>query len=75
MTRGYKMEDFLNNFTSDLKLNDKIAGSYVNKLKRKKNHKTNGRRESSIYLLQNNFGSGSHARFRVQYRNCKILEF
>ena len=73
MSRGNKMKDFINIFTTDLRRNDKIAKSYVERLKRKSNNKKKKRRDTSISQSEAAFGNGLNDQRRLQNCNCKTL--
>ena len=77
MSRGHRLENFLNIFSPDSKANDRIAKRYVDKLKNKLRRTRNLRgggggfvsnRQSSV-----NNGRGLYSYFRLQHCNCKTL--
>ena len=74
MSRGLKMRDFLNKFTTDLKLNDRIAAHYVNRLKRNARYKINHRNHAYSHSSEY-FGKGISRGLRLQNCNCKTLPF
>ena len=57
MSRGLKMKDFLNKFTTDLKLNDRIAANYVKRLKHNARYKLNPRNHAFSHSSEY-FGKG-----------------
>ena len=74
MSRGFKIADFLNNFTKDLKRNDKIAESYVNKLKYESKYKR--KRLYYFYIQSKKYsGRGLNSCLRIQNCNCKTLSY
>lgn len=72
MSRGFKIADFLKNFSFDFKNNDKIAARYVERLKRKLKYKRS-RLNSVANHSQKYFGRGINGCFRIQNCNCKTL--
>ena len=74
MSRGFKMSDFVKNFTKDVKRNDKIAECYVKKLKYESKYKRKRLYRFHIHSKKYS-GRGVNSCLRIQNCNCKTLSY